>query len=66
MSFAILTDTTRCTGCERCVDACVELNQLEADVRYSWREADGLNGARYCSVVLTPPGRPVRLQCRHC
>lgn len=66
MSYAILTDTTRCTGCERCVDACVEVNHLGADVRYPWREADGLNGARYCSVVRAPTGQPVRLQCRHC
>jgi formate dehydrogenase iron-sulfur subunit len=66
MSFAILTDTTRCTGCERCVDACVEVNHLGQDVRYRWREADGLNGARYCSVVQMDAYHWVRKQCRHC
>ncbi len=66
MSFAILTDTTRCTGCERCVDACVEINHLSSDMRYRWREPDGLNGARYTSVVHEPGDHYVRLQCRHC
>ena len=66
MSFAILTDTTRCTGCERCVDACVEINHLSSDMRYRWRELDGLNGARYTSVVHEPGDHYVRLQCRHC
>ena len=26
--FAILTDTTRCTGCEQCVAACKRENRL--------------------------------------
>jgi len=66
MSIAILTDTTRCTGCERCVDACVEVNHLGPDIRYPWREEDGLNGNRFCSVLHRPDNRFVRLQCRHC
>jgi formate dehydrogenase iron-sulfur subunit len=66
MSFAILTDTTRCTGCERCVDACVEANHLGKDIHYRWREADGLSGARYCSVVQVDAYHWVRKQCRHC
>jgi len=66
MSFAILTDTTRCTGCERCVDACVEINGLGPDIRYPWRRTDGLNGARYCSIVSAPGNRWIRLLCRHC
>jgi formate dehydrogenase iron-sulfur subunit len=66
MSWAILTDTTRCTGCERCVDACVEINRLGKDIRYRWRLADGLNGNRYCSVVQVDAYHWVRKQCRHC
>lgn len=66
MSFAILTDTTKCTGCFRCVDACVEINHLGPDVHYPWRQDDGLNGARYCSVIQAPGDSSVRLQCRHC
>jgi formate dehydrogenase iron-sulfur subunit len=66
MSFAILTDTTRCTGCERCVDACVEVNRLDEDVRYRWRQPDGLSGHRYCSVVQIDAYHWVRKQCRHC
>ncbi len=66
MSYAILTDTTRCTGCEKCVDACAEVNHLGEDVHYPWVEADGLSGDRFCSVVRRDPDRFVRLQCRHC
>jgi formate dehydrogenase iron-sulfur subunit len=36
------------------------------DIRYRWREHDGLSGARYCSVVNTADGGAIRLQCRHC
>jgi formate dehydrogenase iron-sulfur subunit len=66
MSVAILTDTTRCTGCESCVDACVEQHELGPDVRYRWRGDDGLSGSRFCSVVRAATGEPIRLQCRHC
>jgi formate dehydrogenase iron-sulfur subunit len=66
MSLAILTDTTRCTGCEKCVDACVEANKLGADVHYPWRERDGLSGTRFCSVLRLADHHHVRLQCRHC
>ncbi|MEJ2188817.1 MAG: 4Fe-4S binding protein, partial [Acidobacteriota bacterium] len=66
MSFAILTDTTRCTGCNKCVDACVEINHLGEDLHYPWRERDGLNENRFCSVVRPAPNCFVRLQCRQC
>jgi formate dehydrogenase iron-sulfur subunit len=66
MSSAILTDTTLCTGCDKCVDACVEINHLGEDLHYRWREADGLNENRFCSVVRPVPDCFVRLQCRQC
>jgi formate dehydrogenase iron-sulfur subunit len=66
MSWAILTDTTRCTGCAQCVDACVETNRLGEDIFYRWRQSDGLNGNRYCSVVQVDAYHWVRKQCRHC
>jgi formate dehydrogenase iron-sulfur subunit len=66
MSWAILTDTTRCTGCSRCVDACVEINRLGEDIRYRWRQPDGLNGNRFCSVLQIDVYHWVRKQCRHC
>jgi formate dehydrogenase iron-sulfur subunit len=67
----ILTDATLCIGCERCVLACVEQNQLPADTPAHFKAADGLSGARYTSIleVAGPaPGtsRFVRRQCMHC
>lgn len=67
MSYAILTDTTLCTGCNSCVDACVEINHLgNGDLPFPWREGDGLNADRFCSVIRPVPESFVRLQCRHC
>lgn len=63
---AILTDTTLCTGCERCVAACTETNDLPEDVRFRWNEGDGLSAARFTSVLHLPPDEFVRKQCRHC
>jgi formate dehydrogenase iron-sulfur subunit len=64
---AILTDTTRCTGCERCVDACKEENHLGRD--HPWRgqgSVSALSSSRYCTVLPRPGHRYVREQCRHC
>lgn len=62
---AILTDVTRCTGCEQCVAACVTENQLGANRRYRWSDDDGLSGERLTAVIRTGPHH-VRSQCRHC
>jgi len=63
---AILTDTTLCTGCERCVAACTERNELPEEVSFRWNENDGLSGHRYTSVLHLEPDEFVRKQCRHC
>jgi len=64
---AILTDTTLCTGCERCVAACKEENGLGKDRLWPGQESiDGLSATRYCAVLRRPGGRFVRQQCRHC
>ena len=63
----ILTDTTRCTGCERCVDACKKVNDLGRD--HPWRgqgSISALSSSRYCTVLPRPGGHYVRQQCRHC
>jgi len=71
-SFAILTDTTRCTGCERCVEACRQANNLGDDLPRRWkRRIDDLSSTRFTTIVRRrddrQPGiRFVRQQCRHC
>jgi formate dehydrogenase iron-sulfur subunit len=63
----ILTDTTRCVGCEACVEACREENGLGPDVPRRWkRRIDDLSSTRYTTLVRRPGNRFVRQQCRHC
>lgn len=65
---AILVDVTRCTGCERCVSACVEENELDpvkAQVDRAMTK-DGLSENRYLSVPKVGEGRFVRMSCMHC
>jgi formate dehydrogenase iron-sulfur subunit len=65
---AILVDVTRCTGCERCVEACVEENELDP-VRAQVDRAvtkDGLSENRLLSVPKVADGRFVRMSCMHC
>lgn len=63
---AILTDTTRCVGCEKCVEKCKEVNRLAEDVPFRWRIGDGLNSTRWTTVIRREVGVFVRRQCRHC
>ena len=71
LSKGILTDVTKCIGCERCVEACVKVNELPPDLPAKYKFPDGLNGDRYTSIVEIDgpePGtwRAVRRQCMHC
>jgi formate dehydrogenase iron-sulfur subunit len=67
----ILTDVTRCIGCERCVEACVQVNKLPGDYPAHFKAGDGLSGSRFTAVERIP-GREegtaamVRRQCMHC
>jgi formate dehydrogenase iron-sulfur subunit len=65
---AILVDVTRCTGCERCVEACIEQNGLDPDRAQLDRAVtkDGLSDNRLVSVPKVAEGRFVRLSCMHC
>ena len=64
---AILTDTTRCTGCEKCVEACKAENRLGPDAPRRWkRQIDDLSSTRYTTIVRRPGSHFVRRQCRHC
>lgn len=65
---AILVDVTKCTGCERCVAACVEENGLD-EVKAQIDRAvtkDGLSENRLLSVPKIDEGRFVRMSCMHC
>ena len=68
---AILTDATKCIGCERCVLGCVEQNRLPADIPAKFKAGDGLSSARFTSIIEIPgkeagTSRFVRRQCMHC
>ncbi len=63
---AILTDATKCIGCEKCVDACKRENHLPDDLSRSWKvRIDSLSSTRFTTVVRHD-GEYVREQCRHC
>jgi len=62
---AILTDVTKCIGCEKCVAACASENRLPPPVPARWSSDDGLSADRFTSVVRRE-GAYVRKQCRHC
>jgi formate dehydrogenase iron-sulfur subunit len=66
-AVAILTDVTRCTGCEMCVAACRKEHRLGPD--RPWRQQgaiDDLSTTRLTTIVSRPDGRYVRRHCRHC
>ncbi len=67
---AILTDVTKCIGCEKCVAACAAENKLPAPTAAvtapeRWTLDDGLSADRF-TAVLRREGSFVRKQCRHC
>ena len=65
--WAMLVDTTLCTGCDDCVVACKEQNQLGEDVPRRWKSRiDDLSSTRYTTVIQHAGDRFVRQFCRHC
>lgn len=63
----ILTDTTLCIGCEKCVEACRKEYKLGKDVPRRWKiRIDDLSSTRYTTLVRKQGNRFVRKQCRHC
>ena len=66
-TFAILTDTTLCTGCETCVHACKQTYHLGRDRAWRWKnKIDDLSSTRFTTIIRRPGGHFVRHQCRHC
>lgn len=66
-TFAILTDTTRCTGCEACVEACRRTYDLGEDRAWRWkRRIDDLSSTRFTTIERSAGNRFIRQQCRHC
>jgi formate dehydrogenase iron-sulfur subunit len=67
MSAAILIDITKCVGCEECVLACKEENELGPDrLRPGQDAVDGLSATRFSTILRYPDDHFVRQQCRHC
>jgi formate dehydrogenase iron-sulfur subunit len=67
-SPSILTDVTKCIGCEKCVTACKNINGLPLEDSPPRRggTSDGLSADRWTTVVRKPGNHFVRKQCRHC
>lgn len=64
--IGILTDVTKCIGCSKCVEACVQANELGPDMVAPQDARDGLSSRRLTTVVEQPAGHYVRKHCRHC
>jgi formate dehydrogenase iron-sulfur subunit len=65
--YAILTDTTLCTGCETCVQACKSTYHLGRDRAWRWKQrVDALSSTRFTTILHRPGNKFVRQQCRHC
>ncbi len=63
----ILVDTTLCTGCERCVEACKQENNLGTDLPRRWkRSIDDLSSTRFTTIIRREGNRFIRQFCRHC
>ncbi len=66
--YSILIDITKCTGCEKCVGACIEANNLnpyKADVDRATTK-DGLSDNRLLSIIKLDKDHFARKSCMHC
>lgn len=65
---AILVDVTKCTGCERCLNACVQANGIDplAAQRERSTSKDGLSANRLSTIVKLSGNRFARKSCMHC
>jgi len=69
-NMSILTDVTKCIGCDKCVEACREHNDLPPDKPWRWlRDITDLSTSRWTTVTWMKSdqgARFVRRHCRHC
>jgi formate dehydrogenase iron-sulfur subunit len=69
-NMAILTDVTKCIGCEECVEACQETRGLPKEKPWRWlKRIDDLSSSRWTTlkhVVEDQEQHFIRRQCRHC
>ena len=66
--YSILVDITKCTGCEKCITACIESNNLDktkADYDRATSK-DGLSDNRLLSMIEVNKDKFARLSCMHC
>lgn len=67
---AILTDVTRCIGCEKCVQACKQTHDLPKEKPWRWiKHIHDLSSARWTTLRQVHDAKGthyVRRQCRHC
>ncbi|HEQ97899.1 MAG TPA: 4Fe-4S dicluster domain-containing protein [candidate division Zixibacteria bacterium] len=66
--YGILVDVTRCTGCEKCVDACIKANNSNYEKAQidSVAARDGLSANRLSSIIKLENGHFARKSCMHC
>ena len=70
MTWAILTDVTKCIGCEECVKACQEARGLPQERPWPWvKQISDLSSSRWTNLVDLVDDKGshyIRRQCRHC
>ena len=66
--FALLVDVTKCTGCEKCVEACLNRNKLDEDKANIelMISRDGLSSDKFLTIKKIDDGTFARLSCMHC
>ncbi len=65
--WAILTDVTKCIGCESCVEGCREANHTGEDRPWAWQNGvRDLSASRWTTIDRLPGNHYIRRQCRHC
>ena len=66
--FSILVDITKCSGCEKCIEACIKKNKLNLEKADYDRATskDGLSADRLLSIKKIEEGHFARYSCMHC